>query len=221
MGLMDRVTTLIRANLNDLIDKAEHPEKMIKQLILDMENQLIQVKTQVAVAIADQHMLEQKEKENSQLAEDWMHKAERAVDKNQDDLARAALERHRSYLQLAANFKEQVADQAAQVEELKTALRKLEQKLSEAQAKSQLLIAQHRRSRAVGKARDAQMAMGSESKIAGFERMKQRIAHEEAVSQAKGEMIEESLDDKFAALEKEDEIEKLLSDVKARRHANA
>lgn len=221
MGLMDRVATLIRANLNDLIDKAEHPEKMIKQLILDMENQLIQVKTQVAVAIADQHMLEQKEKENSDLAEEWMHKAERAVDKKQDDLARAALERHRSYLQLTANFKEQVADQAAQVEELKTALRKLEQKLSEAQAKSQLLIAQHRRSRAVGKARDAQMAMGSESKIAGFERMKQRIAHEEAVSQAKGEMIEESLDDKFAALEKEDEIEKLLSEMKARRHANA
>lgn len=221
MGLMDRVATLIRANLNDLIDKAEHPEKMIKQLILDMENQLIQVKTQVAVAIADQHMLEQKEKENSDLAEEWMHKAERAVDKKQDDLARAALERHRSYLQLTANFKEQVADQAAQVEELKTALRKLEQKLSEAQAKSQLLIAQHRRSRAVGKARDAQMAMGSESKIAGFERMKQRIAHEEAVSQAKGEMIEESIDDKFAALEKEDEIEKLLSEMKARRHANA
>lgn len=221
MGLMDRVATLIRANLNDLIDKAEHPEKMIKQLILDMENQLIQVKTQVAVAIADQHMLEQKEKENSELAEEWMHKAERAVDKKQDDLARAALERHRSYLQLATNFKEQVADQAAQVEELKTALRKLEQKLSEAQAKSQLLIAQHRRSRAVGKARDAQMAMGSESKIAGFERMKQRIAHEEAVGQAKGEMIEESLDDKFAALEKEDEIEKLLSEMKARRHANA
>lgn len=221
MGLMDRVATLIRANLNDLIDKAEHPEKMIKQLILDMENQLIQVKTQVAVAIADQHMLEQKEKENSDLAEEWMHKAERAVDKKQDDLARAALERHRSYLQLAANFKEQVADQAAQVDELKTALRKLEQKLSEAQAKSQLLIAQHRRSRAVGKARDAQMAMGSESKIAGFERMKQRIAHEAAVSQAKGEMIEESLDDKFAALEKEDEIEKLLSEMKARRHASA
>lgn len=221
MGLMDRVSTLIRANLNDLIDKAEHPEKMIKQLIIDMENQLIQVKTQVAVAIADQHMLEQKEKENSGLAEDWMRKAERAVDKNQDDLARAALERHRSYLQLAANFKEQVADQAAQVEELKAALRKLEQKLSEAHAKSQLLIAQHRRARAVGKARDAQMSMGSESKIAGFERMKQRIAHEAAVSQAKGEMIEESLDDRFAALEKEDEIEKLLSDMKARRHASA
>jgi phage shock protein A len=221
MGLMDRVATLIRANLNDMIDKAEHPEKMIKQLILDMENQLIQVKTQVAVAIADQHMLEQKEKENQGLAEEWMRKAERAVDKKQDDLARSALERHRSYQQLAGSFTEQVADQVAQVEELKAALRKLDQKLSEARAKSQVLIAQHRRSRAVGKARDAQLAIGSESKIAGFERMKQRVEHETAVSQAKGEMVEESLDEKFAALEKEEEIERLLSEVKARRQANA
>jgi len=185
MGLMDRVSTLIRANLNDMIDKAEHPEKMIKQLILDMENQLIQVKTQVAVAIADQHMLEQKEKENQGLSEEWMRKAERAVDKKQDDLARSALERHRSYQQLAASFQEQVADQVTQVEELKGALRKLDQKLSEARAKSDVLIAQHRRSRAVGKARDAQLAMGSESKIASFERMKQRVEQETAVSQAK------------------------------------
>jgi len=221
MGLMDRVSTLIRANLNDLIDKAEHPEKMIKQLILDMENQLIQVKTQVAVAIADQHMLEQKEKENDDLAAEWMRKAELAVDKKQDALARSALERHQSYLQLAGSFKEQVADQAAQVEELKSALRKLEPKLAEARAKSQLLIAQHRRSRAVGKARDAQMAMGNDASIAGFERMKQKVAHEAAISQAKSEMITETLDDQFTALEKEDEIEKLLSEVKARRHATA
>ncbi len=220
MGLMDRVSTLIRANLNDLIDKAEHPEKMIKQLILDMENQLIQVKTQVAVAIADQHMLEQKEKENEDMAAEWMRKAELAVDKKQDDLARSALERHQSYLRLSESFKEQVGDQAAQVEELKTALRKLEQKLSEAHAKSQLLIAQHRRARAVGKARDAQMAMGDDSKIAGFERMKQKVAHAAAVSQAKTEMTGDNLEDKFAALEKEDEIEKLLSEVKARRQAN-
>ena len=219
MGLMERVSTLIRANLNDLIDKAEHPEKMIKQLILDMENQMMQVKTQVAVAIADQHMLEQKEKENDDLAKDWMRKAELAVDKKQDDLARAALERYQSYLRLAEGFKEQVADQAAEVENLKAALGKLEQKLAEAHAKSQLLMAQHRRSRAVGKARDAQMAVGAESKIAGFERMKQKVAHESAVSQAKTEMAADSLDDKFAALEKDDEVERLLAEVKSRRLA--
>lgn len=219
MGLMERVSTLVRANLNDLIDKAENPEKMIKQLILDMENQLMQVKTQVAVAIADQHMLEQKEKENDLLATEWMHKAELAVDKKQDSLARAALERYQSYQRLAASFKEQVADQAVEVDNLKTALRKLQQKLSEAQAKSQLLIAQHRRSRAVGKARDAQMAIGSQSKIAGMERMKNKVEREAAISRAKTEMVADNLDDKFASLEKEDEIERLLNEVKARRSA--
>ena len=85
---------------------------MIKQLILDMENQFIQVKTQVAVAIADHHVLEQKEKENARLSSEWMRKAELAVQKEHDDLARAALERYQNYQRLAQSFKEQVADQA-------------------------------------------------------------------------------------------------------------
>ena len=104
MALLERVSTLIRANLNDLIDKAENPEKMIKQVILDMENQLMQVKTQVAIAIADQHVLEKKQKENADKAAEWMRKAELAVDKKQDDLARAALERSMSYKQMAESF---------------------------------------------------------------------------------------------------------------------
>src|SRR6185437_16642021 len=93
MGLLERVSTLIRANLNDMIDRAEDPEKMIKQVMMDMENQYLQVKTQVAVSIADQHMLEKKLRENEDLGKDWMRKAEVAVDKGQDDLARAALDR--------------------------------------------------------------------------------------------------------------------------------
>jgi phage shock protein A len=94
MALLERVSTLVRANLNDLIDKAEDPEKMIKQVILDMQNQLLQVKTQVAIAIADQHLLDQEaEREHGDAAEEWVRKAELAVDKKQDDLARGALER--------------------------------------------------------------------------------------------------------------------------------
>src|SRR3954466_4871255 len=96
MGLLDRVSTLIRANLNDVIDRAENPSKMIKQVILDMENQLLQVKTQVAISIADQHMLEKKARESEERVAEWLRKAELAVDKRQDDLARAALERHKS-----------------------------------------------------------------------------------------------------------------------------
>ena len=88
MALLERVATLVRANLNDLVDKAEDPEKMIKQVILDMQNQLLQVKTQVAITIADQHVLEKKQQEAEENERQWMHRAGLAVDKKDDALAR-------------------------------------------------------------------------------------------------------------------------------------
>jgi phage shock protein A len=217
MALMERVATLVRANLNDLIDKAEEPEKMIKQVMLDMQNQLLQVKTQVAIAIADQHLLEKKQKENEEKASDWVRKAELAVDKKQDDLARAAIERSLSYRTLAENFGQQVADQTAQVENLKSALRKLEQKLAEAQAKSDVLIAQHRRARALNKAGDARMAMGTASSSSAFDRLKGKVQRSEALSQAKAELTGDTMEDRLASLEKQDEVEKLLTELKSKR----
>jgi phage shock protein A len=220
MALLERVSTLVRANLNDLIDKAEHPEKMIKQVILDMQNQLLQVKTQVAIAIADQHLLEKKQKENEDKVAEWMRKAELSVDKKQDDLARASLQRVESYRDLSENFTQQVSDQKAQVENLKSALRQLEQKLAEAQGKADLLIAQHRRARAVGKASDAQFVLGNNAKPgAAFDRMKRKVAHAEAVSDAKAEIAGANIEERLAALEKEDRIEQLLAELKTKRGA--
>jgi phage shock protein A len=219
MALMERVSTLVRANLNDLIDKAEEPEKMIKQVILDMQNQLLQVKTQVAIAIADQHLLDKKRKENQEKNAEWVRKAELAVDKKQDDLARAALERSLSYKALADNFAQQVADQTVQVENLKSALRKLDQKLTEAQAKSDVLIAQHRRARALNKAGDARMAAGDASHSSAFDRMKSKVQHNEALSQAKAELTADTVEDQLASLEKQDEVEKLLAELKSKRGA--
>src|SRR6059058_4262157 len=213
MALLERVSTLVRANLNDLIDKAEEPEKMIKQVILDMQNQLLQVKTQVAIAIADQHLLEKKEKENEGKVAEWMRKAELAVDKKEDDLARASLLRVESYRELSDNFKQQVTDQKAQVENLKSALRQLEQKLTEAQAKADVLIAQHRRARAVGKAADAHLTHGNGGHAAAFDRMKRKVAHAEAHSAA------EDIEHRLSALEKEDRIEQALVELKTRRGA--
>jgi phage shock protein A len=219
MALLERVTTLIRANLNDLVDRAENPEKMIKQVILDMENQYMQVKTQVAVSIADRHMLEKKMKENEDAGADWYRKAERAVDKKEDDLARAALERHRSYQKLAESYREQVADQKAQVEHLKVALGKLEEKLEEAKSKRDLLIARHRRSVASSRASRAQLAMGDHSKVATFERLKDKIHHAEAVSSAERDLTADGLHEQLGRLEREDEIERTLTEIKARRTA--
>ena len=219
MALLERVSTLIRANLNDLVDKAEDPEKMIKQLILDMENQLLQVKTQVAISIADQHVLEGKLKENQENEKQWRRRAELAVDKSDDALARTALERALSYKSMTESFQQQVEDQKTQVDNLKTALLKLQQKLAEAQAKSDLLIAQHRRSRALGKAADAGRTMGDQSAAAAFERMKSKVQHSEAAAQASSELAADNVEDRFAALEKQDEIERLLEEIKSKRKA--
>ncbi|MDD5542690.1 MAG: PspA/IM30 family protein [Acidobacteriia bacterium] len=217
MALLERVTTLIRANLNDLIDKAEDPEKMIKQVILDMQNQLIQVKTQVAVSIADFHLLEKKQKENEEKTRDWMKKAELAVDKKNDDLARAALERYKSFEGLGESFKQQVEHQREQVENLKDMFHRLEQKLAEAESKKDVLLARHRRARAASKASDAHAAIGDKSKLATFDRMKDKVAMGEAISQAKAELLADNLDDQLARLERDHEIENLLQEIKARR----
>ena len=149
MALLERVATLIRANLNDMVDRAENPEKMIKQVVLDMQNQYIQVKTQVAIALADLHLLEKKQKENQALEADWMSKANLAVGKQDDRLARAALDRAMTYKQMAANFVEQIEDQRLQVDVLREALDALAQKIREAEAQAELLLARHRRSRAL------------------------------------------------------------------------
>lgn len=222
MALLERVSTLIRANLNDLVEKAEDPEKVIKQVILDMQNQLMQVKTQVAIAIADQHLLEKKHKENMEKISEWKRKAELAVGKQQDDLARAALERSLSFQQLADGFAQQVGDQKQQVENLKSALHKLEMKLSEAESQSELLIAKHRRARTVTKAADAGAKLDDHSHTAGFDRMKNKVMRAEAVSQAKAEIAgADALEDKFAQLEKEDEVERLLAEIKSKHVASA
>lgn len=219
MAVLERVATLVRANLNDLIDRAEDPEKMIKQVILDMENQLLQVKTQVAVAMADQHLLRKKQQEHEDQAAEWMKKAELAVDKQQDDLARAALARYQSFTKLAEDYGRQSGDQKLQVDTLRNALEKLDQKLNEARAKSDLLVAQHRRARALDRATQAQLAIGDRSTVADFDRLRSKVVRSEAISQAKAELVADDVDRRFEVLEKEDEIGRLLDALKARRGA--
>src|SRR3954464_33149 len=217
MAVLDRVATLVRANLNDLIDRAEDPEKMIKQVILDMENQLLQVKTQVAISMADHHLLQKKQTEHEDKAAEWMRKAELAVSKEQDDLARAALERYQSFSKLADGYTQQVQDQKQQVDTRRKALEQLDQKLGEARGKSDMLLAKHRRARALERANDAQLAIAGRSPVADFDRMERKVQRSKAVSQAKSELVADDVDRRFDAMEKEDEVGRLLDALKARR----
>lgn len=220
MALLERVSTLIRANLNDLVDKAENPEKVIKQVILDMENQYLQVKTQVAIAIADLHMLQKKKDEYQESMSEWMRKAEKSVAIQQDELARAALERYRSFRQMTQSYAEQVDDQQTQAEGLKNALQKLEQKLVQAKAKKDLLLARHRRTQVAGKANQAQAAIGAGSKSAAFDRMSEKVLRAEAIGEAHKELTGENVEEQFAELEKNEEVERLLAEIKGRKALN-
>jgi phage shock protein A len=179
----------------------------------------MQVKTQVAIAIADQHLLEKKKSEHEQQAAEWHRKAELAVEKNQDDLARAALERALSQEQLAVGFNSQAEDQKHEADNLRQVLRKLEQKLAETRAHCEMLIAEHRRAKVVGRAAQAQhvVANDQESTIG---RMKSKVHVTAAENAAATEVLTpESLEDKFRALENEDKVELMLKELKSRRGA--
>lgn len=217
MALLERVSTLVRANINDLVDKAEDPEKMLKQVILDMQNQLLQVKTQVAIAIADHHLLLKRKQEHEQNAAEWMRKAELAVAKQQDDLARSAIERSVGLRKMAASFEQQLGDQNVQVENLRSALSKLQMKLAEAQTKCELLVSQNRRARAIERAGDARMKLDDGSPDMAFDRMKRKVEQTAAVGEAKNELLRDSVEDQFAKLEKEEEIDRMLADIKSRK----
>lgn len=217
MSLLERVSTLLRANLNDLVEKAEDPERLLKQIVLDMENQLLQVKTQVAIAIADEHLLAKKRSEQEEHAAEWHRKAELAVQKGMDDLARQAIERALSHEQLAAGFGEQAEDQKHEADNLRQALRKLDQKLNETRAHCEMLVAEHRRAKVVGRAAKARQAVGPDQDHA-MDRMKNRVRIKAAENAATSEVMgAETLEDKFKALESGDKVEMLLKEIKARQ----
>ena len=216
MALLERVSTLLRANLNDLIEKAEDPERLLKQLVLDMENQLMQVKTQVAIAIADQHLLERKRKEHEAEAAEWKRKAELAVAKGHDDLARGALERVLSVERLTKGFAEQAEDQKLEADTLRQTLRKLDQKLNETRAQCEILMAEHRRAKMVGRATQARQVVGV-TQDAALGRMKSKVRLNAAQNAAAGEILApESLEDKFQSLEEHERVELLLGEIKSR-----
>jgi phage shock protein A len=215
-GLLDRVSTLVRANLNDLIDRAENPEKVIRQAIIDMNNQLIQVKTQVAASIADEQKLYQRWQENQALAQDSHRKAELAVSKGRDDLAREALQRQNSYQQISDGFQKQYTDQKGQVETLKAALSQLEAKIQEADRKKDLLIARSHTAQAQQRIHDTLSGINTTGAMASFSRMEEKVSDQEARAKASAELDTDSFEDRFAALEQGDAVDTQLAALKAK-----
>ncbi len=221
MKLLERVSMLIRANLNDLIDRSEDPEKMVKQVILDLHNQYIQVKTQLAVALTEQHLVEEKATEARAKAGEWMRKAELSVDRGEDGLAKRALERHNTFAQTAELFAEQTEEHKKDVDLLRDTLSKLEAKLREAEGKKALLITQHRAARARARAGRAAYEAGGAAPQATLGRMEEKVREESALAGALFELAEDDLEATFARMERAEQLDKQLAELKARRAGTA
>ncbi|MEZ0537493.1 PspA/IM30 family protein [Caldicellulosiruptoraceae bacterium PP1] len=206
MGVFGRIAQLIKANINDLIDKAEDPEKMLNQLIIDMQEQLEKAKVEVANAIADEKILQKKVEENRKLAEDWQKKAELAVAKGEDELALEALKRKKEYENLANDYQKQYDAQHEAVEKLKDGLRLLEDKIEEAKRKKDLLIARSKRADAQATISETMSKITDTSKFDSFERMAQKIEQKEARAEAMDELnnVSKTLEDRFKELENDD-----------------
>lgn len=205
MGIFSRLGTLIKSNLNDLISKAEDPEKLLNQVLVDMKTQLVDAKKQVALAIGDEKRLRKQWDDQKRNGQEWERRAIMAVQAGDDELAKEALSRQREHEDLSSQFEQQWVTQKEAVDKLKDQLRLLNDRIEEAKRKRNLLIAKQKRAEAQ-KAIQATMAgLSDTSAFDAFERISERIERIEAEAEAGNEMIAnlegDSLAQRFKALE--------------------
>jgi phage shock protein A len=205
MGIFSRISTLFKSNVNDIISKAEDPEKMLSQVVLDMQNQLVEAKKQVAVSIADQKRLEKQRDEQADLAQEWERKAMLAVRAGDENLAREALKRKAEHDSQFAEFGKQAQLQKDAVDKLKDQLRTLNDKIEEAKRKKNILIARQKRAEAQKTIQDTMSGISDTGAFDTFERMAQKVDQIEAEASASAELGAElsgdTLQQKFKALE--------------------
>jgi phage shock protein A len=220
MGLFDRLSTLIRSNINDLISRAENPEKMLNQLIGDMKGQLAKAKQQVASAIADEKKLQADAESMKKQADDWERRAMLAVQEGRDDLAKQALMRYNEAMQGAQQLHETWVRHKAETESLKASLRQLNDKIEEAKRKKNILIARARRAEAQQRIQETMSGMSDKSAFESFERMTEKIEQQErkaiAAAELQNEFEGDQLMQQFQALEYKGAPDQQLLELKAR-----
>ena len=216
MGILDRMSRLIRANINDFIDNAEDPEKMLNELLREMQGSIREARQQVANLIAQEKQIEAELADAQLDAREWESKAEMALKRDREDLAREALRRKRDAEEISLVYATQLASQQEVVEKLRNQLKMLERKYDEAESKRNLLIARHRRAQAQKQISESFSTLPDMSAMSELERMEKRIIAEEARVGALQEMEQDSVEWEFIELEAQDDMEDELLALKAR-----
>ena len=205
MGIFQKLSTLLKSNINDLIARAENPEKMLNQIILDMRDQLAKAKREVAAAIADERKLRAQLDDEVKQTRDWEHRAMLAVKEGRDDLAKQALMRQQEHAQRASALDQTWTAQAQETEKLKASLRQLNDKIEEAKRKRNLLIAKQKRAQAQRRIHETMSGLSDTSAFEAFNRMAEKIEESERRSLAQAEVTEaltgDTLEQDFLRLE--------------------
>lgn len=219
MAIMDRLSRLVRANVNEMIDRAEDPEKMIDQILRDMQSGMTTARAQVASMIAQEKELEADEEETRRLALEWEGKARRAVDAGKDDLAREALRRKRDNEENAAVYGRQLKAQEQVVDKLKAQLSQLEAKYQSTLSQRDSMIARQRRARAQTQVSETLSNFAPWDPTSELDRMERKIRGQEAQAAAITEMSEDSFDAQFHELDYDDDVERELAALKGGNNA--
>ncbi|WP_066424720.1 PspA/IM30 family protein [Anabaena sp. 4-3] len=215
MGLFDRIKRVVSANLNDLVNKAEDPEKMLEQAILEMQEDLVQLRQGVAQAIAAQKRTEKQYNEAQNEINKWQRNAQLALQKGDENLARQALERKKTYTETGTALKVSLEQQSTQVETLKRNLIQLESKISEAKTKKEMLKARITTAKAQEQLQGMVRGMNTSSAMAAFERMEEKVLMQEARAQSAAELAGADLETQFAQLEASSDVDDELAALKA------
>ncbi|HEX6306762.1 MAG TPA: PspA/IM30 family protein [Longimicrobiales bacterium] len=209
MGIFQKLSTLIRSNINDAIARAENPEKMLNQVLIDMREQLAKAKQEVAVAIADERKLRSQVEAEQKAAHDWEHRAMLAVGEGRDDLAKQALLRQQEHMERALALEETWRRHAAETDRLKDSLRALNDKIEEAKRKKNLLVAKQKRAQAQKRIHETMAGLNDQSAFETFERMAEKIEESERRALAAAEVSEslsgDTLEQEFAQLKPADQ----------------
>ncbi len=205
MSIFSKFSTMIRSNINDLISRAENPEKMLNQIILDMRDQLAKSKREVASAIADERKLKSQLEAERKQVRDWEHRAMLAINEGRDDLAKQALVRQQEHGERAAALEGTWRAQAAETEKLKASLRQLNDKIEEAKRKRNLLVAKQKRAQAQRRIHETMSGLSDTSAFEAFNRMADKIEEDERRNLAQAEVTEalsgDTLESEFLQLE--------------------
>ncbi|MFB2938985.1 PspA/IM30 family protein [Aerosakkonemataceae cyanobacterium BLCC-F154] len=221
MGLFDRISRVVRANLNDVVSKAEDPEKILEQSIIDMQEDLVQLRQAVAQAIATQKRTQQQYNQAQAEANNWQQRAQLALSKGDENLAREALVRKKSQSETATALKTTLDQQTGQVDTLKRNLIALESKISEAKTKKDMLKSRIAAAKAQEQLQNAVGKLGTSTAMGAFERMEEKVLMMEARAQSAQELTGSNLEQQFAALEAGSDVDDELMAMKAQLTGSA